>query len=134
MSNIPRGIRNNNPGNLRKTKEIWKGEIDEEDTAFKTFKTPIDGLAGLKLSIDKKFRRGLNTIRQIITSYAPSTENDTVAYIKFISLHTGHSSNESLNLNNKETIKSIMRAIVLYENGQDPYTNLMYDIAIEGHA
>lgn len=127
---VPRGIRNNNPGNLRKTPQLWDGEIKGPDTAFKTFKTAIDGLKGLKRSILIKFARGQNTIRSIITSYAPSSENDTVAYIKFISLHTNSGINDSLNLNNKTALKSFMRAIVLYENGQDPYTNLQYDMAI----
>ena len=51
MNNTARGIRNNNPGNIRNSDAIdWKGEVnskDKKDKAFEEFKTMPDGIRAM---------------------------------------------------------------------------------------
>ncbi len=119
---ISRGIRNNNPGNLRKTPAIWLGEIKGEDTAFKVFSYPIYGIAAIKTSILKKIKRGLLTPEQIIESYAPPFENDTRAYISSVEKSSGLKATLPLPLDER-SLMSFIRGIILHENGSCPYSD-----------
>ena len=38
-SELPRGLRNRNPGNIRRSKTRYKGEIESRDPAFKSVRT-----------------------------------------------------------------------------------------------
>jgi len=47
-SDAPRGIRNNNPGNIRKNESFtWQGEIDQDDKGFVVFDDEVNGLRAL---------------------------------------------------------------------------------------
>ena len=46
MSNA-RGIRNNNPGNIRKDGSVWRGEVAGPDKSFKTFETMAWGIRAI---------------------------------------------------------------------------------------
>ena len=37
MSELPRGLRNRNPGNIRRSAVRYKGETESDDAAFKAF-------------------------------------------------------------------------------------------------
>lgn len=82
--NTPRGIRNNNPGNIRWGSD-WKGlkkDGKQQDPSFCVFETPEYGIRALaKLLQNYQLLYGLNTPRKIINRYAPPTENETVSYI-----------------------------------------------------
>ena len=82
----PRGIRNNNPGNLRRTDDPWQGLAETQtDTEFFVFQSPIYGIRALARTLIKyQDKHRLCTIRQLIGRWAPNTENDTVAYIKAV--------------------------------------------------
>src|SRR5574337_804815 len=80
-----RGIRNNNPGNIRKSSEPWRGLAaakDQKDPAFFTFETPEWGIRAMAVILRTyQTKYGLRTIRAIIGRWAPSAENDTDAYV-----------------------------------------------------
>jgi hypothetical protein len=89
-----RGIRNNNPGNIRYNKEKpvkWLGlDTPPSDGTFCRFayaKYGIRALAKILLNYQDKY--GLDTIRKIINRYAPESENDTDAYVKSVSNSMG---------------------------------------------
>ena len=119
-----RGIRNNNPGNIRHG-EKWEGLSDKQtDSSFCIFKTPeygIRAMAKILLNYQKKY--GLKTIKQIISRWAPPNENNTQSYIKSVSLSVGVDSEEEINLNNKNIMVPLIKAIIKHENGEQPYSD-----------
>ena len=121
---VARGIRNNNPGNIRHG-EKWEGLSDKQtDSSFCIFKTPeygIRAMAKILLNYQKKY--GLKTIKQIISRWAPPNENDTQSYIKSVSLSVGVDSEEEINLNNKNIMVPLIKAIIKHENGEQPYSD-----------
>ncbi len=87
-----RGMRNNNPLNIIKSEKInWQGEVKPStDPNFAQFETLEYGLrAAFKLLQTYYTKHGCKTITQIISRWAPETENQVVAYIKAVSQRTG---------------------------------------------
>lgn len=85
----PRGIRNNNPLNIRKSPEQWQGKIQGSDTEFETFSSMLYGIRAAFVCIRTYLKRfamqGVSpTVENIISRWAPSSENDTVSYIRLI--------------------------------------------------
>lgn len=85
--NFVRGIRNNNPFNIKRSRHNWIGKetrIDGFDPVFEQFSTIELGCrAGLKLLINY-VARGFDTPTKIIQRFAPTSENNTSNYIYFI--------------------------------------------------
>lgn len=123
-----RGIRNNNPGNIEynKKKPIkWQG-LDEpkHDGRFCRFITPIYGIRAIaRLLITYQDKHKICTIEGIISRYAPSTENNTRAYVRSVVSQTGFDKNKELNLHTYAHLRPIVEAIIYHENGEQPYTD-----------
>lgn len=120
----PRGIRNNNPLNIRKGNN-WKGERSvQRDRAFEEFESMTYGLrAGF--IILKKYMSGyygltqkFNTIELMIRRWAPPTENATQRYIDYVSEKTGIPPGRHLCFQNKSVMVDIVAAMVEVECGQ----------------
>lgn len=118
---MPRGLRNNNPGNLIKGMKPFLGEkFPSTDPRFRQFETIEYGYrAGLKLLVNF-ISQGYNTIGKIINRWAPPVENNTNAYIQAVSKKTGIDVNKVLTTDQGEAIIKIMAAISLHENGVEP--------------
>lgn len=127
-----RGLRNNNPGNLRRTDDPWQGLAETQtDTEFFVFQSPIYGIRALARTLIKyQDKHRLCTIRQLIGRWAPNTENDTVAYIKAVSDETGLAPDVVLDMHKYEHLKALVAAIIKHENGQQPYTGAQIDKAL----
>jgi len=127
-----RGIRNNNPGNIKKTETKWQGLAETQtDTKFFVFKSPIYGIRALaRTLITYQVKHGLCTIRQIVGRWAPALENDTVVYIKAVSEETGFAPDVALDMHKYEHLKALATAIIRFENGQQPYTGAQIDKAL----
>ena len=95
-----RGLRNNNPLNLRKTSAKWLGKITPSaDKDFEQFTSLEMGLRAGAINIKTQINvRKKNTLSKLIYTYAPPNENDTTNYIKVIA--------DSLNINPNATIKA----------------------------
>ena len=53
----PRGIRNNNPGNIRRNGDPWQGLAkDQTDREFFTFQSAVYGIRALKLAEEGKVK------------------------------------------------------------------------------
>lgn len=117
----PRGIRNNNPGNIRHGAK-WQGMAAQQtDANFVQFISPEYGLRALSKLLDTYFNSyGLNTVRKIIDKYAPSSENNTEAYARAVAAALGVSPDTVINVPQKKA--ALVAAIVEHENGQQPYT------------
>ena len=120
----PRGIRNNNPLNIRKGND-WRGERHpQRDPAFEEFESMEWGIrAGF--IILRKYIRGyngltekFNTIEKIISRWAPSSENNTQAYIEAVVKRTGSPRRQRLAFSERNYMVAIVEAMILVECGQ----------------
>ena len=74
----PRGLRNNNPGNIRLSDTLYVGEKESNDPEFKQFTSMAYGYRAMfMLLYTYQVRYGLNTIWGMISRYAPENENNT---------------------------------------------------------
>ncbi|HWY24438.1 MAG TPA: hypothetical protein VNX47_05930 [Nevskia sp.] len=123
----PRGLRNNNPGNLRYNPNIqWQGQIGQDAAGFALFDSPFHGLRALSLNlVNQQNQDGLGTVSQIITKFAPPSENDTASYIANVSASMGVGPNDMLNLNDPQVLQSLTSAVVTQENGSMPYGSFL---------
>lgn len=117
----PRGIRNNNPGNIRH-RDQWKGLAEEQtDTDFCTFSSPEYGIRAMaKILRNYQRRHGLNTVAGIIGRWAPATENDTQSYAEHVAQKLGIAVSEPFDV--EERLSELVTAIIVHENGSNPYT------------
>lgn len=79
-----RAARNCNPGNLRPPPKVTlKGQTGLDASGFAVFPDAAAGWVALDRQIDLDMRRG-HTLASFLRKYAPTGENDTAAYIKFV--------------------------------------------------
>lgn len=120
----PRGIRNNNPGNIRYVEGItstYQG-CTGSDGAFCIFDTPQNGLRALcVLLLTYQTLHGLNTVRGIINRWAPPVENNTSAYVVAVAKQSGLGEDIPLDLKSPGVLAPLATAIIQHENGQQPY-------------
>lgn len=112
---IPRGIRNNNPGNIKDDGTPWKGQVGN-DGVFVTFDDMSWGTRALGTAVSNMIKRGLNTITALISTWAPPEENDTDSYINSVATDTGIPPTQILTPD-APTLSALMRAIINHENG-----------------
>lgn len=120
----PRGIRNNNPLNIRKGSN-WQGEKKPQtDRDFEQFESMQYGVrAGFKIL--RKYMTGyngltekFNTIEKIIRRWAPPSENNTKAYIEHVSKLTGIPSTLKISFSQRAYMVAIVDAMIRHECGQ----------------
>jgi len=119
---IPRGIRLNNPGNIRHG-QPWRGLSDDQpDKSFAKFKTPEMGIRAAAKVLRTYEKRGLNTIQKIIGTWAPPNENDTDAYVNAVAKSLGVKPTDTITLTQIILFK-LAKAIIRHENGENPYSD-----------
>lgn len=124
-SRAPRGIRNNNPGNLRS----W-GDTPRVD-GFARFATPEAGLAAMIKNLQvQQSKHGLNTIAGIIGKWAPSSENETGSYVNSIVKQTGFGAHQPLDLTDKRTVAPLISSMIRHEGNSAGYSKDMVDKAV----
>lgn len=134
---LPRGIRNNNPLNIRKGCS-WKGETQVSgDAAFETYVSMQYGIRAAFV-LFRNYISGwngkakpLNTIRKIVTRWAPPSENATARYINVVSKRTGILPDEPLKFRDRRKMIDIARAMAWVECGQEIDTSIFesaYDL------
>lgn len=117
----PRGIRNCNPGNIRVTKDKWQGlRSVQTDKEFFQFEEMRWGYRALIRTL-QNYRRihGCYTITDFITRWAPSSENNTLAYIKSVCFQLGVPSVYVPDVDDRDTMCALAAAISKHENGVD---------------
>ena len=116
---VHRGIRNNNPGNLIRSSANWQGKIpfdQSQDNHFEQFVEMKYGVRAMMKDIINDVNKGTNTVKKLISEYAPSFENNTDAYINTVTSLIGLGLNELIDLS-EETIVGLCKAIITVENG-----------------
>lgn len=117
----PRGLRNNNPGNIR-AGDKWQGLTGVDDAGFCQFDTPEHGIRAIaKVLMSYQSKHGLRTLRQMISRWAPENENDTDAYIESVCKQCCASPDNPYTLTPSRMLQ-LVTAIIKHENGQQPYT------------
>lgn len=118
----PRGIRTNNPGNIKDG--AWAksqpGYVGGDGVNAK-FATPEAGVAAMGRLLDSYAKEGRNSVSSILSKWAPTSENDTGAYVQWVSNRLGVDPNAPLSA---EKRSELVAAMAHYENGRPfPGTN-----------
>ena len=122
---LPRGIRNNNPLNIRRTaKDQWKGlRAQQTDASFCQFERLEFGwrAAFYLLTRTYYYKYRLFTIRAIINKWAPPQENLTSTYIANVSRLTGIPPDEPIGIPSDQPQRwmALGVAMAIQENGTD---------------
>ena len=114
-----RGLRNNNPGNIRINDDLFQGEIrPSKDKSFKQFTTMAYGYRAMFKILSNYYKNyKLDTIRKIISRWAPPKENHTEAYIKAVSDYAGIPADDPINVNDREQMIRIVAGMSRVGNG-----------------
>ena len=121
MKHATKGIRNNNPGNIRKGKIKWNGVVGN-DGQFLKFATPEDGIRALsRLLRVYVLKHHLDTPEKIMHRWAPPKENPTKNYVGFVAQKLGKKPTDKVDLKNQNEFAKLVAAIIEFETGSEPY-------------
>jgi len=131
-----RGLRNNNPFNMVKTSIAWQGKVIGNDSRFETFATVEQGIrAGIIDIVGDMAKKGQNTLTKLFEAFAPRFENDTTAYINYVSQVSGIEPNAPLLINNQidaGSLAKIVQGIINKENGTEAAKIITPQILLSG--
>ena len=129
IEKLPRGIRNKNPGNIKLGTD-WDGLAAEQtDPTFCIFDEAVMVIRALmRILLTYRFTHNKKNIDSIIRRWAPPSENDTDAYIVFVSKKMGIEPMEIID-NSIEAYLPLVKAIIQMENGMQPYDD---ELIVEG--
>ena len=118
----PRNLRNNNPGNIRAGAWANRHGAIGSDGGFAVFPDAATGSRAMDALLHGYVNNdGLNTIAQIESKWAPSSENDTKNHIKNISSWMGVGPNEKLDLNNPDVLAAYGKSKARQEGSAAAY-------------
>ncbi|KYC17053.1 structural protein P5 [Pseudomonas sp. ABFPK] len=136
-----RGARNNNPGNIDfNPRNSWQGQLGIEvgvpEPRFARFDEPENGIRALgKLLINYRGKdgmpgvggKGIDTVLETISRWAPSSENDTQTYAAAVAKRIGVRPTDPINIKDPATLRAMVLGIILHENGGNPYPDQVID-------
>lgn len=117
---LPRGIRNNNPLNIR-IGNVWLGEVSEPtDPDFEQFVSMEYGLRAAFVLLRRYIRHyKRTTIAQIISAWAPRNENNTTLYIDKVVQLSGIDPDTQLKFEDADAMVKLVSAMAYVENGRE---------------
>lgn len=120
-----RGLRNNNPCNLKSSKNTkWDGQVGS-DGKFIIFESPEYGIRACAKNLKNyQQKNGLDTLRSMVYRMGPPHENDTKKYVRNLSNIVGVSPDEKINV--LKHLPEIIKGIIFLENGKMPYPEKMF--------
>ena len=120
---IPRGVRNNNPLNIRYVeRNKWKGRVARKsDKDFEEFKSMKYGYRAAFILLHHYMNLyNLHTILDIVSRWAPQADgNNTIAYANTVSQKTGIPIQQEVTFTDWRAMVRIVRAMSEVENGVD---------------
>lgn len=128
-TDIARGIRNNNPGNIKDDGTLWQGRVGS-DGVFNIFQDTSWGIRALATDLSNKVKSGNDTIRKIVYKYAPPSENQTEAYVKAVAASTGIGADQIIPITG-DTLHDLVRAVIDHENGSEDSQAYVSDVDID---
>ena len=126
---MSRGLRNCNPGNIRQSRSNFKGEVrPSRDSAFKQFESMAYGYRAMFVLLNSYHKRyDLTTIREMISRWAPPSENFTEGYIRFVSERSGIAADVEVDSRSERDMVPIVAAMSEIENGAKAVMNDVYE-------
>lgn len=115
----PRGLRNNNPGNLRRSNDKWQGlRREQTDPQFFQFDTMAYGYRALLKTL-QNYRKlhALLTIEEMIARWAPENENHTAQYVRAVCQDLQVPATYVPDVDDRDTLCALAAAISRVENG-----------------
>jgi hypothetical protein len=131
---VPRGVRNNNPGNIE-FGSFAKGKgARGSDGRFAKFSTPHEGIRAMgDLLMVYQEKHGLSTVRDMIGRWAPEGENDSGAYASRVAQAMGISPDQQVDLAaNPQAMSAMVAAMIDVENGYQAYSQSFVARALAG--
>ena len=105
-------VKGNNPGNLRAAPGV------SSTKGFAQFASLEDGIKAMAWTINGyPSRHHADTLRKMISTYAPPKENNTAQYIKNVASWTGFNPDAHLSIQDPKVISKIISAMVRQESG-----------------
>jgi len=115
---LPRGVRNNNPGNLNFVGQDGATLESGSNARFAKFTSMEAGIAALAKQLQLYASRGVNSIRTIVNKYAPAGDgNNTAAYMQALAKSVGVGVDAQLNLGDTSQLTALVKGITNHENG-----------------
>lgn len=121
-ASAPRGLRNNNPGNIEdgafaKSQPGYKGS----DGRFAIFDSAEAGQGAQAALLQTYGSKGIDTVLGAVSRWAPKEDgNDPAAYAKYVSDRLGISPDTRLDLKNPKNARALAMAMAEFENGTRP--------------
>lgn len=117
----PRGLRNNNPLNIRRNEIQWQGlSAEQTDPAFCQFINLNYGIRAAFVLIRTYVRKyHADTIEKVVTRWAPACENNTKAYIEAVAAHSCVPAQGRFKFTDKNVVCRILWAMAWVENGKE---------------
>lgn len=129
--NKARGLRNNNPLNIRENQRTdyeWEGEAAIDlDADFEVFTSPEYGIRAAVKIFNSYRRRGVVTLEQIVSTWAPSSENNTAAYVQSVARNTGFAASDEMTAMH---YPALIAAMIKHENGMQPFSMELIEAGI----
>ncbi len=116
---LSRGVRNCNPGNIRRTASPFRGEVvPGDDPQFKQFESMAWGYRAMMLIIHNYNELyGINTLSRIIARWAPPSENHTSNYIRAVARRLGVTMKSHIDTKSETMMKGLVSSMSWVENG-----------------
>lgn len=120
-----RGERINNPGHIERVAGVrWQGQSDDQsaDARFVVFDAPKWGIRAIcRTLITYQDKRGISTVRGMISRWAPPQENDTPAYIDHVCQRLGVGPDDAIDVYDWPVMRALVDGIIRHEIGRQPY-------------
>lgn len=114
------GYRINNPLNIRYlSANNWKGQTGQQ-SGFCVFDTPENGIRAAMVNLKSYRKQGVVTIGDIVSRWAPPTENNTQNYIDFVCKKLGANISDEIEQDAQSYI-ALLQAMCIMEIGVQPY-------------
>lgn len=120
MENIqPRGLRNNNPLNIRRSHDVFQGELKyNPDKDFKRFSSLLLGIrAAICIIRTYMMHHNLHTPSEIISRWAPGSENATENYINIVCARAHFEKDEVIYFRDAQKVIDLVEAMIWVECG-----------------
>lgn len=115
-SQVPIGVRNNNPLNIRVSNNQWQGKIATSN-AFENFIELKFGIRAAVKNLQTYYNRDkLRSVFLVVSKWAPPKENNTKNYIDFVAKKMGVNPNDTLKYDSK-TFSKLVNAMSIIELG-----------------
>lgn len=147
QSNLPRGIRNKNPLNLRKSNNAWLGKVkNSTDQQFEQFTNIVFGyraaIVNIRTILRRRAQKGMaTTVADLVHVWAPNGDggNNERIYVQRVLRGAGMKADEELDIRKKMQILALVYEMALVENGNnngvqltdiDAAYNLLYPASV----